>query len=666
VRPITLSSSDTVYRRSDNPILGFELRPDYRNEDADLHTSYPRTNAHGFRDRERTLAKPEGGRRIVMLGDSVTEGVGIRAVEDTLSGQLERLYGGACEVLNLGISGYCTRAEVELLEVKGLGFDPDVVVVVFVENDFDNFNRELFEMGQIERPALVEFLFLRSHLFRLACLELDVFRFGVEADPLAWNREAIGDNNVVEGLDRLRTLADEQGFETLIAIWPRFEHDGIVDTGFMSEGGGELVIERLATLFGLETVRLSTPLTSHWRSNDPARSPRSVYTLGDGMHPSVQGCLVAAEALKATLERPRARRARQERDPAAAARAMALATAEPDRAVVESNIGLEHQKQGRHESAIARFRAALEINPRLAMAHNNLGNSLRALGRDDEAIVHWRKAAEIDPESTGAFLNLAELFRSRGRPVEAMAELRQALERRPDMVEAHVALGDLLFVERRLGEAGEHYRRALEQHPELGDAHNNLGMVYQLQGDTDRAIEQFRDAARLSPADVNTHTNLGIALRSKGELEEAIEHLARAVQIAPGLEEGHEILAQTLLEAGRADEALASLREVIRLQPEAVGAMTDAAFILATHDDPNVRDGAEAVRLARRAAERTGHAHPIILSVLAHAYAADGQLDAAAASAEAALELAVRAGDTRLADRIRDQLEQMRQLRPGP
>ena len=78
-----------------------------------------------------------------MLGDSVVEGVGLRDLDDTVSRQLEKLYpDGRTEVLNFGVSAYCTLAEVELLEVKGLAFDPDVVILVFVENDYLNFNRE--------------------------------------------------------------------------------------------------------------------------------------------------------------------------------------------------------------------------------------------------------------------------------------------------------------------------------------------------------------------------------------------------------------------------------------------------------------------------------------------------------------------------------------------
>ena len=60
---------------------------------------------------------------------------------------------GDVQVLNVAVIGYCTRAEVELLKVKGLQYDPDEVILVFVENDFDNFNRQAHGIGGVaERP----------------------------------------------------------------------------------------------------------------------------------------------------------------------------------------------------------------------------------------------------------------------------------------------------------------------------------------------------------------------------------------------------------------------------------------------------------------------------------------------------------------------------------
>lgn len=82
--------------------------------------------------------------RIVCLGDSFTEGVGVHA-EDRLSEQLEKLLnrdtpcGGAvpqkCEVFNCGLGGYGTRDERALYQYVARNFRPHVVLLFMVHND---------------------------------------------------------------------------------------------------------------------------------------------------------------------------------------------------------------------------------------------------------------------------------------------------------------------------------------------------------------------------------------------------------------------------------------------------------------------------------------------------------------------------------------------------
>ncbi|KPK38461.1 MAG: hypothetical protein AMJ65_12895, partial [Phycisphaerae bacterium SG8_4] len=118
IKPIQLDSYDCIYKRSTNPILGFELKANCRSDNPDFIQSYERTNSHGQRDKERKLEKSDGVRRVLLLGDSVVEGYGL-SESQTISRQLEALYAdGSTEVLNFGVSAYCTRAEVELLETK--------------------------------------------------------------------------------------------------------------------------------------------------------------------------------------------------------------------------------------------------------------------------------------------------------------------------------------------------------------------------------------------------------------------------------------------------------------------------------------------------------------------------------------------------------------------
>lgn len=454
IRFIDVTNDDTVYRRSENPVLGFELKAGWRDPDADLTRSYPSTNAHGQRDVERTLAKPAGVRRILLVGASVVEGVGVREIRDTMSGQLEAMLGAGSEVLNFGVSAYCTRAQVELLRAKGLAFDPDVVVLVHTRNDFDNFNRQAFQLAAArKRPAVVEAAFRRSHAFRALAVRLDLFGYRAQAEPAAWNAEAIGDNNVVDGLALLAELARAEGFDPLVAVWPRFADDAIEDAGEVPGRPGELVIEALCRMHGMPCFRFSRHFAADLAANAPGANPRTRYTIGDRVHPNEEGCRVAAAALAEELPARAgefARAAPRPRDEAAvaAARALGQQIAVDSRRLV--NVGNELLAAGRTEDAVDAYRRAIAADPRMAEAHHNLGVALRSAGRLEEALLEFAQAAQLDPDLADAPLNFGITLLRLGRPRDALPALERAVAMRPESAPARAALEEA----RRAADAG--------------------------------------------------------------------------------------------------------------------------------------------------------------------------------------------------------------------
>ncbi len=97
-----------------------------------------RRNAQGLRrDQDVALAKAPGTPRIVVVGDSHTDGMTGNA--DTYPGQLEaalRQRGGPVEVLNAGVGRYSPWQSYLLLEEELVRFAPDAVVVaLYVGND---------------------------------------------------------------------------------------------------------------------------------------------------------------------------------------------------------------------------------------------------------------------------------------------------------------------------------------------------------------------------------------------------------------------------------------------------------------------------------------------------------------------------------------------------
>lgn len=105
-----------------------------------------RINQLGFRDRERTEAKPAGARRIVVLGDSMTEALQV-LLDESFPAVVEARLGGArtpVEVLNLGVSATGTGHQYLLFRERGRRYAPDVVVLAFFTgNDFRNNSRAL-------------------------------------------------------------------------------------------------------------------------------------------------------------------------------------------------------------------------------------------------------------------------------------------------------------------------------------------------------------------------------------------------------------------------------------------------------------------------------------------------------------------------------------------
>lgn len=108
-----------------------------------------RTNEMGLR--EHPIGPKQPGRtRILMLGDSVLFGWGVRA-EDTCSRQLETLLrtrdGIDAETINSGVVGYNSYQEMTFLETRGAAIQPDAVVLLYVDNDVEEINPARPHMG---------------------------------------------------------------------------------------------------------------------------------------------------------------------------------------------------------------------------------------------------------------------------------------------------------------------------------------------------------------------------------------------------------------------------------------------------------------------------------------------------------------------------------------
>jgi tetratricopeptide (TPR) repeat protein len=207
---------------------------------------------------------------------------------------------------------------------------------------------------------------------------------------------------------------------------------------------------------------------------------------------------------------------------------------------------------------------------------------------------------------------------------------------------ARLAAGDTDAAMRHFGEALRINPRWPETRAGLGEALWNRGM-------RDEAIWNYREAVRLDPRDPVLRQHLTRALLDRGWTDDAIREaqagLAAAAADAPSprlealLAAAQARRGEELQGEGRDADAIAAYRAALRSQSDALVAMNNLAWLLATSAEAALREPAEALRLADAAAEATQRGDAGVLDTLAVSLAANGRFDAAVATLDAALAL---------------------------
>jgi len=333
-------------------------------------------------------------------------------------------------------------------------------------------------------------------------------------------------------------------------------------------------------------------------------------------------------------------------------------------ASAHNNLGWALHQDGRHAEAIEAFNRALRCNPGFALARNNLGLAMAARGELDSAIEAYWEAIARQPSFADAHHNLAGALAQLGQADPAIAAYRQALRLNPNHAEAHNDLGWLLHEKGQHAQAQDHLRMALRIDPEFIRAMDNLGRLLTATGELDKAVAVYAGLLKRQPGNVEACNHLGIALARQGKTDQAIRWFTEALKFQPDHGPSRDNLLATYLRTSRYGEAVSLLRSALKHTPDQPGVLSNLAWILATCPKAEIRNGAEAARLARQADELSAGRSPRVLDSLAAAHAELGQFDQAVAAARRAVALAKELGHRDLATAIAGRLASYQARKP--
>ena len=137
-------------------------------------------NRHGFRNVEEFSYEKGEKLRVLCLGDSQSLGYEVDQ-DQTYAAVIEKFLrqrGYEVEVINAGVSGYSNAEELIFLEHEGIRYQPDVVILGFYANDFeDNIRTGLFVLDDNKNLVAVKKQYLPGAYFQQTVYRFNLMRW---------------------------------------------------------------------------------------------------------------------------------------------------------------------------------------------------------------------------------------------------------------------------------------------------------------------------------------------------------------------------------------------------------------------------------------------------------------------------------------------------------
>ncbi len=189
-------------------------------------------------------------------------------------------------------------------------------------------------------------------------------------------------------------------------------------------------------------------------------------------------------------------------------------------------------------------------------------------------------------------------------------------------------LADALRDEKRFSQAAENYEKSLEINPKYPEGYDHLVLSLCKSGRLDQSITGYCQALKTKQGNLPFFRNLGLSLVRAGQIDKAIELW---------------------------------LEELNRPTPDELAILNDIAWLRATHPDKALRNGQEALKLARQVVQESRGQIPETLDTLAAAYAEGGQFTAALEACRQAIALTTAQHRSGLAAAIQKRLDGYRE-----
>ncbi|EEF60781.1 tetratricopeptide repeat protein [Pedosphaera parvula] len=249
--------------------------------------------------------------------------------------------------------------------------------------------------------------------------------------------------------------------------------------------------------------------------------------------------------------------------------------------------------------------------------------------RYDQAVKELTREIENNPKDEWAYACRAYVFSEMTNYDKALSDYTAAIALNPHNCTNYFRRA---YVYLRKGDWTNEisdFNKCIQEDPEYFTAYVDRGLVYAERKEFDHAMDDFNEALRLKPRSAMVYAYRAGIYAARTNYDDALKDCNTAVKLSPRWSMPYNRRGALYSTMGRDDEALKDFRVALQFGKRDEESCNNLAWLLATSQDAAIRNGQEAVDLAKRACELTKWQENRTLDTLASAYAECGDFEKA-------------------------------------
>lgn len=346
------------------------------------------------------------------------------------------------------------------------------------------------------------------------------------------------------------------------------------------------------------------------------------------------------------------------------------------RAAAHYGLGQVSSIKHDHTGAIQHLSSALELQPEARQIHYPLALALRASGKKEQAKQHLQQLGKREITINDPLVESLETLKNpasrhfvaamsavlKKEYSSAISDFKKGLEYDPDNSAARTSYARVLYLTNNRNEARTQLKIVITTDPDKTLAIFLLALLEDEANNREKAAQLYKRVIEINPRHEGAHFFLGNYYLTNKDYKKAISHYQAVTAVNEKNIPAQALKLVAMMGNGNPDRELLNLsRQITQRSPNALAIQRIQILLLATSDDPDVRNAPEALEKAEIFYKK--QPFPVNLELVALSLASSGNFDTAIDRLRQAIEAEQQYSKSKNIKRMKENLSMLEQHR---